>query len=98
MTLDKGKKQKLKDRTCGTRQLEEKCGMSAPEKLAMLKSKEKRKRFEEEKTYMRSEEAKNGHETTSVWPSDNGRTYPCTPSPDQQSQPSPTGSRFSCVW
>jgi len=49
MMLKKGKRQKLKDRTCGTRQSEEKCGVSALEKLAMLKSKEKRKRFEEEK-------------------------------------------------
>jgi len=48
--LEKEKKQKLKDRTCETRQSKEKCCMSALEMSAMLKSKEKSKRFEEEKS------------------------------------------------
>ena len=48
--LEKEKKQKLKDRTCETRQSKEKCCVSALGMSAMLKSKEKSKRFEEEKT------------------------------------------------
>lgn len=38
--------------------------MSALEKLAMSKNKEKSKRFEEEKTYLNREQAKNGYSIT----------------------------------
>jgi len=61
--------------------------MSALEKLAMLKSEEKSKRLEEEKTYLSRDQAKNGDSIISALPSGSGRTYSYIPSPDQQSRP-----------